>query len=438
MAVIILLASIVLLLLLITVLKFPAFIALIIASLFAGIADGMNLQTIISSIINGMGSTLGSVILLLGLGVMFGSLLTETGAIQRISATLIKYFGEKKVKIAMIITGFVVGIAMFYNAGFLILIPLVFSVASYTKQSVVYITIAMASALSVTHGFLPPHPAPTAIAVIFKADITKVLLYGFMVAVPAIFIAGFLFPEFIKKIKANPPQAFISSSQFEANELPSFALSFFIALIPFLLMAISAITSLCSSQNNSLINFTSFIGEPNIAMLIAVLCALIFLGLMYKRKMKMLIDKASTSLNAVTMLILIIAAGGAFKQILVDSGTATTIANYFQHSTLSPLFLGWLVATVLRISVGSATVAGLTAAGIVAPLILVSHVNPALMVLSVGAGSLMCSHVNDTGFWMFKEYLGLSVGDTFRTWSVMETIIGIVGLIGVLILHLFV
>jgi Gnt-I system high-affinity gluconate transporter/Gnt-II system L-idonate transporter len=312
---------------------------------------------------------------------------------------------------------------------------LVFSVSVYTKQPVVYLGIAITSALSVTHGFLPPHPGPTAIANIFKADIGKTLTYGLIVALPALTFAGLIFPEFIKKIKANPPKEMFASKHFLEEELPSFGISFFCALVPVLLMGFATIIDFLLPSTSRFVIILKFIGDPGVSMLIALLVALITLGISRGIKMKPLMEKASTALQAITTILLLIAAGGAFKQILIDSGTGNVIANYFSHSSLSPLFLGWLIASLIRIALGSATVAGLTAAGIVQPLIAAMHVRPELMVLSIGAGSLMCSHVNDTGFWMFKEYFGLSLGDTFRTWTIMETIVGITGLIGVLVLN---
>lgn len=432
MSILILLSGIILLLLLITLVKLNAYISLILAALFVGFANGMDLQKIITSITNGIGNTLGSLILVLGFGVMLGGLLTGTGAAQKISAGLIQFFGEKQAKLAMVITGFAVGIALFYNAGFIVLVPLVFSVAATSRQPLVYLTVAMASALSITHGFLPPHPGPTAIAIIFGASMGKTLLYGLIIAVPAVLAAGIIFPEFLKKIKASPPEGMFQTHEHPQNGLPSFALSLFTALIPVLLMGFSTISQMLSPAANPVIKF---LGDPGIAMLIAVLAAIILLGLGRGIKMKTLMNSSAVSLNAVSMIIVLIAAGGAFKQVLIDSGTGTAISAYFQDSALSPLFLGWLIATVIRISVGSATVAGLTAAGIVQPLIGTMHVNPELMVISIGAGSLMCSHVNDTGFWMFKEYLGLSLADTFRSWTVMETIVGVIGLIGVLTLN---
>lgn len=438
MSLLILIASIFLLLVLIAGAKLNAFISLIIASFFVGLAKGMLFPDLINSLQQGIGSTLGSLLLIVAFGVILGNLLSDSGAAQRISSVMIQSFGINNIKWAMVITGFAVGISMFYNAGFIILIPMVFAVAKSTKQPIIYLGIAMASALSITHGFLPPHPGPTAIAVIFKADIGKTLLYGFLIAIPALVVSGIVFPEFIKKINANPPKGLFESKTFAEDEMPSFGISFLTALIPVLLMALATLSELTLAETSSLRQMLGFIGNPTTSMLIAVLFALVFLGIKRGQKMQTLMDQSGTALGSVTMIVLIIAAGGAFKQVLIDSGIGSDLAVFFEASTLSPLVLGWLIATIIRIALGSATVAGLTAAGIVQPLVVSSGISPELMVLSIGAGSLMCSHVNDTGFWMFKEYFGISLKDTFRTWTVMETIIGVMGLIGVLVLNVFI
>jgi gluconate transporter len=438
MSLLILFASIVLLLLLISGAKINAFIALIITSFFVGIFKGMPFQDLINSIQTGVGSTLGSLILIISFGVILGNILSDSGAAQRISSVMIRSFGEKHIKWALIITGFSVGISMFYNAGFIILIPMVFAVAKSTKQQIIYLGIAMASALSITHGFLPPHPGPTAIAVIFKANIGKTLLYGLLVAIPALLMAGIVFPEFIKKINSFPPNGLFESKTFTEAEMPSFKISILTAIVPVFLMATATFSELVLPEESELRAILLFIGSPTTAMLVAVLFAVFTLGIFRGRKMQDIMDKSGTALSAATMIILIIGSGGAFKQVLIDSGIGTDLSQVFEKSSLSPLFLGWLIATIIRIALGSATVAGLTAAGIVQPLIATTGVSPELMVLSIGAGSLMCSHVNDTGFWMFKEYFGISVSDTFKTWTVMETIIGVMGLIGVLILNIWI
>lgn len=438
MSILLLIASIVLLLVLISAVKLNAFLSLILASLFVGITKGMFFPDIINSVQEGIGSTLGSLIFIIALGVILGNILSDSGAAQRISVKMIDSFGIKNIKWALLITGFAVGISMFYNAGFIILIPMVFAVAKNTKQPIIYIGVAMASALSITHGFLPPHPGPTAIAVIFKADIGKTLLYGLIVAIPTLIMAGIVFPEFIKKIVANPPKGLFENRTFTETEMPAFGISILTALVPVILMALATLSELVLPEESSLRHLLGFIGNPTTSMLIAVLFAIFILGINRGQKMQDIMTKSSTALSSATMIIMIIGAGGAFKQVLIDSGIGTDLAAFFEQSTLSPLLLGWLIATIIRIALGSATVAGLTAAGIVQPLVASSGISPELMVLSIGAGSLMCSHVNDTGFWMFKEYFGISVVDTFKTWTAMETIIGIMGLVGVLVLNLFV
>ena len=439
MSIILLVGSIAFLLFLIAVVRLNAFVALTITAFLVGILKGMALAKVIESVQKGIGSTLGSLVLIIGFGVMLGSILAESGAAQQISSSLIRIFGAKRAKWALVITSFTVGLAMFYNAGFVILIPLAFSIAAATGLPLVYLGLAMASGLSVTHGFLPPHPGPTAIAVLFKADIGKTLIYGIAIAIPAIILSGVIFPEFVKKIIANPPEGLVVIKNLPENELPSFPLSMGIALSPVLLMAAATIGEFVMPEGSFSLQILKFVGDASVSMLISFGLAVIFLGVLRGQKMADITEKTATSLTATTMILMIVAAGGAFKQVLQDSGIGGDITLIFKDLSLSPLFLGWLVATVIRITIGSATVAGLTAAGIVQPMLsdpaVAATISPELMVLSVGAGSLMCSHVNDTGFWMFKEYFGLSLKDTFKTWTVMETIVGIVGLIGVLTLN---
>jgi len=435
-SIIILLCGLALLLFLIIGLQFNAFIALIVVTIFVGLGVGMDLISVLKSLQKGMGDTLGSLAMVLGFGVMLGKILSETGAIQRISSGMINSFGVKNIKLALVLTGFVVGIAMFYNAGFVVLIPLVFTVAAQTNLPLIYIGIPMASALSVTHGFLPPHPGPSSIAVLFHADIGKVLIYGVIVAIPTLFVAGLLFPNFLKKIPSSPPTGIFSTKIFTNEEMPSFVLSLIVALIPVLLMAAGSAADFIFQENSQFKMIFHFIGDPGIALLIAVVGAVFLLK--KNQSMEYLMKQMSESVGSIALIFLIIGAGGAFKQVLIDTGLGKEIALGFKNSNISPLFLGWLIALLIRVALGSATVAGLTAAGIVQPMLSTLNVNPELMVLSIGAGSLMCSHVNDTGFWMFKEYFGLTVKDTFKSWTIMETIVGISGLIGVLLLNIFV
>ena len=437
MPLLIVIIGILLLFLLIARFKLNAFITFIIISLFVGIAEGMELQSVVTSIQNGIGNTLGFLILILGLGAMLGKLVADSGAAQRITSRLVDKFGVKNIQWAVVLTGFIVGIPMFYSVGFVILVPLVFTVAAATGLPLLYVGIPMLASLSVTHGYLPPHPAPTAITVMFDADMGKTLVYGLIVAIPAIIVGGPMFARTIKNIKATPLKEFVNPRILEDHEMPGMTISIFTALLPIILIAIATLIELFVPEPFPGKEIVLFLGNPVIAMLISVLVAIYTLGLARGRKMTEVMNTVAESIKGITMVLLIIAGAGALKQVLVDSGVSDYIADMLKGSSLSPLLLAWFIATVIRVCVGSATVAGLTAAGIVLPLVSQTGVSPELMVLAIGSGSLMLSHVNDSGFWLFKEYFNLSVRDTLRTWTVMETTVGVMGLIGVMILNQF-
>jgi gluconate transporter len=431
-------AAVGMLLLLMIPFRLNAFLALILVALGLGIAMGMPVKEVITSVQNGVGSTLGSIALILGFGAMLGSLVSESGAAQRITFGLIKSFGLRYIQWAVVITGFLVGLPMFYNAGFVLLIPLIFSIGAATGLPLLYIGIPMAAALSVTHGYLPPHPGPTSIAVLYKADIGLTLLYGIIVAVPAIILAGPVFTRFLKNYKASPPAGLVAARAFTEEEMPGFGISLFTAIFPVLLMAAGTLTELLLPETFPFRQALLFIGDPTIALLLSVLLAVYTLGLARGRKMDEIMRTLTTSITSIAMIMLIIGGGGALKQVLVDSGVGTYITTLVDTFNLSPLVLAWGIAAFLRVCLGSATVAAITTAGIVLPVIGATGVSPELMVLSTGAGSLMFSHVNDPGFWMFKEYFSLSITQTMATWSIMETIVSVVGLLGVLTLNLFI
>jgi Gnt-I system high-affinity gluconate transporter len=430
--------GIILLLVLIIVFKINAFISFIIVSILLGIAEGMEVPKVISSIQQGIGETLGLLVLILGFGAMLGKIVADSGAAQRIATKLTAVFGLKNIQWALVITGFVVGIPMFYNVGFVVLIPLVFTVAASTGLSLMYVGIPLLASLSVTHGFLPPHPSPTAIASMFGADIGKTMGYGIIISIPAIVIAGPLFGRVIKNIKATPIKEFVNPRILREDEMPGIWNSVLATLLPVLLIGSASISSLILPEGNKIRTVLGFIGDPVVAMLLSLLSAVYFLGLSRGRKMTEIMDSLGHSVGSITMVLLIIAGAGGFKQILVNSGVSDNIAGLLNKSSISPLLLAWMISALLRICVGSATVAGLTTAGILLPLAASGTVNKELLVLAIGAGSLMLSHVNDTGFWMFKEYFNLSVKDTFLTWSIMETLVSVIGLLGVLLMNLFI
>jgi Gnt-I system high-affinity gluconate transporter len=435
MPLLIVIIGIILLILLITVVKLDTFISFVVISLAVGLAEGMKPGALVASVETGIGSTLGSLVMILGFGAMLGKLVADSGAAQRISSSLIKLFGIRYIQWALVITGFIVGVPMFYNVGFVIMVPLIFTVANATGLPLLYVGIPMLASLSVTHGFLPPHPSPSAIAVMFKADIGKTLIYGIIIAIPVIILAGPVFSRTLKKIKATPLKEFVNPNVLTEEEMPGVAISILSAVLPVLLIILSTIVNLFPLKDTIAGKVISFTGTPAIALLISVLVASFTLGMRRGRSMKDISDMIARSVTSITMVLLIIAGAGIFKQVLTDSGVSQYIAGWLKGSDLSPLFLGWLIAAVIRVCVGSATVAGLTAAGIILPVVSGGTVNAELMVLSIGAGSLMLSHVNDVGFWMYKEYFTLSVKDTFLTWTIMETIVGVSGLLGVLLLN---
>ena len=430
--------GILLLFFLIVICRLNAFIAFIIVAIGIGIGQGMPLDALISSVEKGIGNTLGFLVMILGLGAMLGKLVAESGAAQQITNGLIRIFGVKNTKAAVMLTGFIVGVTMFYSVGFVILVPLVFTVASATGLSLIGVGLPMLAALSVTHGFLPPHPAPSALSVMFDADLGKTLLYGIILAIPAILISGPLLTRFLPKVEAKPLKEFMASKTFDVSELPSLTNSLLTALLPVLLIGFATIISSFLNVNSTLYDLVNFIGNPVIALLLTLLIGTYTLGVARGKSMDDIMKIYATAASGITMVLLIISGAGALKQILIDSGVSQYIGGLLQITSLSPLLIGWIIATLIRFSVGSATVAGLTTAGIVLPLVQTTDVSPELMVLAIGSGSLMLSHVNDSGFWLFKEYFNLSVKETLSTWTVMETSIGISGLVGVLFLNQFI
>lgn len=437
MTLLIVIAGILLLFALIAGLKLNSFLSFIIVCLFVGLLQGMEPLAIVASIQKGIGSTLGFLVLILGLGAMLGKLVADSGAAQRITTKLVDTFGIKYVQWAVVLTGFIVGIPMFYSVGFVILVPLVFTVAATTRLPLLYVGLPMLTSLSVTHGYLPPHPAPTAIATMFEADFGKTLLYGLIVAIPAIIVGGPLFARTLKNIEAKPLAKFYNPQVLQDHEMPKTGISLFTALFPIILIFI-AIAAEQFLAAGTLRTVLVFLGNPVMAMLLAVLLAIYTLGLRQGKKMKEVMDTVVEGVVGITMILLVIGGAGALKQILIDSGVSDYIAGLLENSNFSPIILAWLIATAIRVCVGSATVAGLTAAGIVLPLASTAGVSAELLVLAIGSGSLMLSHVNDSGFWLFKEYFNLSVKQTLRTWTVMETLVGIMGLLGTLVLNQFI
>lgn len=431
--------GVLMLLILMLPLRVNGFIALILVALSVGVLEGMPVMEVIKSIKNGVGGTLGSLALIMGFGAMLGKLLADCGGAQRIATTLIATFGDKKIQWAVTLTGFIVGFALFYEVGFVLLLPLILTIAATLGISPLYIGIPMAAALSVTHGFLPPHPGPTAIAQIFKADMGKTLLYGTIIGIPTVILAGPILTKlpFIRAINHPVEEGLYNTKTFTEQQMPSFRVSLITALIPVILMSIRAISEMTLNNGHWLLPYVEFFGDPVIATLISVLIAIFTFGLLRGRSMSDINASLVDSIKIIAMMLLIIGGGGAFKQVLVDSGVKVYIEQIMHGSTISPIVMAWLIAALLRLALGSATVAALTAGGIVFPLISSTGVSPELMVIATGAGSVVFSHVNDPGFWLFKEYFNLSITETLKSWSLLETVISVSGLIGCLIINLF-
>lgn len=430
--------SIIILILLITWARVNAFLAFLIVSIAAGIALGLPPDKIMGSVQKGIGDTLGSLVIIILLGAMLGKIIAESGAAQQIAAALMNAFGKKYMNWALMVAGFIIGIPLFYGVGFVLMVPLIFSVVYRYKLPAVYTGLPMLAALSVTHGFLPPHPSPAALVQQLNAEMGLTLLYGLIVAVPVIIIAGPVFSLSLKKIASTPLETF-RPKEIDNKNLPGIASSLITSLLPVVLLILTTCLQYFLPGNSSSVKaIITFAGDASFVMLVSVFVATYTLGIALGKSMKQVMSIYTEAVKDVAMILLIIAGAGALKQVLTDTGVSTQIAATLQTWPFNPLLLGWMMAAVIRIAVGSATVAGLTTAGIIAPLVATTQVNPSLMVLSVGAGSLMFSHVNDAGFWMFKEYFNLSIKNTFRTWTVMESIVSITGLIMVLLLSIII
>ncbi len=454
------------LLILIGKFKFHAFLALLITSFVVGLLSSMNLIDILDSVLKGVGDTMGKVLLILAFGAMLGKILEESGAAHTIAFRMIDLMGLKNIQYALLITGFFVGLPMMYNASFLVLIPLIFTFAVITRLPLLWLALPLLSSLSVTHCFLPPHPAPTYVSFIYEADVNKVLLYGLIPMVPCCLIGGVWFSRFFKEMKLSPPEELFKERHFEKSELPGMGISILCAVTPIILMLLGALTDLfvgtppvkavltklgveniagfysqlltqhglSSSASNifaMLLTFFKFLSDANVALFTAVLVAIFTLGLRKGKSMDDVMTIATKSIGAISMIMLIIAAGGGFSQVLKDSNVIEYIRSVSDSFHMNPYLMAFLVASIFRLAIGSATVATLTTAPIMFPIVQQTGASPELMVLATGAGSVMWSHFNDSGFWMFKEFFGLSVKQTFQTWSLMESTIGVVGILTV-------
>ncbi|WP_330502569.1 gluconate:H+ symporter [Peribacillus frigoritolerans] len=418
--------------------KWHAFISLTVASLFLAIFSGLPMDKIVGAYETGVGAVLGHLIGILALGTILGKMMSDSGAGMQVADFFINKFGVKNLPWAMLLSGFIIGIPVFFEVGLVILLPLVISIRKSTKVNILLIGIPVLAGLSIVHGLVPPHPGAMTAIGIYNANMGQVLLYSLIIAFPTAVIAGPLFAKWIHKrvIPVGEPE--LIRVETKSSGLPGTGVSFFIILLPVLLMVLTVVAPYLP-LTGSIEKFLLFIGSPVIALLISCFAAYYFLG--YRQGMdKSLIKKLTEEcLLPLASIILIIGAGGGFKQILIDSSVGTAIASMSEEISLSPIVLAFLVAGLIRIATGSATVALTTAAGIVSPVVAnMTGVNLELLVIATGAGSLMFSHVNDAGFWLVKEYMGLTVKETFKTWTVMETLLSFVAFGLVLIFDIFI
>lgn len=446
MPLIILALGIVLLLVLMLVVKFDSFTSLIITALAVALAQGMPLvgddktPGIMDTLEDGVGSMSDTMLIVL-FGAMLGVLLADMGVAHRLSTTLMKKFGVGKAQIAIIIVAFLVGVVMFYEAAFVILIPIVFAIVRESRKPLLWLAVPMSVALSTMHSFLPPHPGPVAVAGVFGASVGRTLLIGLPIALVFGTLVALVWPRlsFVKNNKATIPEGLVTEKTFSEEEMPAFGNSLLLTVFPIILIGGASIIEMIAGERaQEAMKVVKFIGDAPVALLLGVIMAIAYFRVRRHIPMDPILDSCKGGFKSVAMIVFIICAGGAFKQVLVNGGISDYVAHITSGWHLSPIILAWAIAVLMRLSLGSASVAVMAASGIVLPMVQAGTVSPEIMVLAVTCGSIFCSHVNDPGFWMFKEYLNLSVVDTFKIRSTYTTVLSVLGLGGVLLMSLVV
>jgi gluconate:H+ symporter, GntP family len=431
------LCAVLALVVLIAKVKLHPFVVLVTVSLAMGAAAGMPLPAVVKAFQDGVGSSLGFIAIVVGLGTMLGKLMAESGGAARVARTLIGVFGEARVHWAIMFVAFIVGIPVFFQVGFVLLVPLVFTIARQTGTSLVKVGIPLVAGLSVVHGFVPPHPAAMLAVGAFKADVGRTILYALLVGLPTAALAGPVYGSWIAPKIALPdhnPMASQFSSD-DSRELPGFGITVFTILLPVVLMLAASTAEVTLDASSPLRNALAFVGNPIVSLLVALVFAHWSLGSARGFTRDQVLKFCNDCLAPTATILLVIGAGGGFNRVLIESGVGRAIADVAVGARISPILMAWTVATLIRVATGSATVAMTTAAGIVAPIaLLVPGTPPELLVLATGAGSLMLSHVNDAGFWLIKEFFNMTVAQTLRTWTVAETIVGVAGLVFTLLL----
>lgn len=441
--------AVALLIFLMTKLKLNGFISLLLVATLVGIWAAVTGQLTVGDepatiadiadiLEDGIGGQMSSTLVVVGLGAMIGRVMGDAGAARRIALRIVDVFGENGVQWAMVITSMLIGVTMFYEVAFVIIVPVAFTLARATKSNLLWVGLPMSITLSTMHSFLPPHPGPTAVAGMYEASVGMTLAYGLIMAIPVGTFVAMVWPRlaFVKKMNPEIPAGLISEDEIPDDKLPSMGVSLTVALFPVVFIAGAAIFDMVNDSDSALGDTINFLGSPAIALLMALLLAMYVFGPHMGRPMSAVAKSAAEAGKAMAMILLVIAAGGAFKSVLTAAGIGDYIAELTGTWAISPLILAWLIAAILRIALGSATVAVATAAGIAAPLVASAGVSPELMVLATTTGSIAFSHVNDPGFWMFKEYFNLSVTEAIKTRTTYTTVLSILGLIAVMLMSL--
>ncbi|WP_299541211.1 gluconate:H+ symporter [uncultured Streptomyces sp.] len=426
--------SVLVLLLLMTRLKVNGFAALLLVAVGVGVVQGIPLERIPDVLADGIGGQVGDTMLTIGLGAMVGRVMGDSGAAQRIAGSLLAAFGPRGVQAAMVVTSMLIGVTMFYEVAFIIIVPIAFTLVRVTGSKLLWVGLPMSVALSTMHSFLPPHPGPTSVAATFHASIGLTLLYGLFIAVPVGALVALTWPRlpFVRRLDPAIPQGLVTEREFTDEEMPGLGWSLLVALFPVVLIAGAAVTEMADSDDTPLLHLVAFVGSAPIALLLTLALAVWAFGPRTGRSLDDVAASCASAARAMAMILLVIGAGGAFKNVLVEGGTSDYIKDLTTGWAVSPLLLAWLVAAVLRVALGSATVAVVTASGVVLPLLAGSGAHAEMMVLAVSCGSIAFSHVNDPGFWLFKEYFNLSVTDAIKVRTSYTTVVAVLGLGGVL------
>ncbi|MFF3162188.1 gluconate:H+ symporter [Streptomyces sp. NPDC003273] len=426
--------SVLVLLFLMTRLKLNGFAALLLVAVGVALVQGIPVAGIPDVLAEGVGGQIGDTMLTIGLGAMIGRVMGDSGAAQRIADRLLDAFGPRWVQVAMVVTSMLIGVTMFYEVAFIIIVPIAFTLVRVTRANLLWVGLPMSIALSTMHSFLPPHPGPTAVAATFHASVGHTLFYGLFIAVPAGALIALVWPRlpFVRAMNPSVPHGLVAEREFTDEEMPGLGWSLSVALFPVVLIAGAAVVDMVTSGESPVLHTVAFIGSAPIALLLTLALAAWAFGPRIGRSMAEVSASCGSAAQAMAMILLVIGAGGAFKNVLVEGGISDYIKDVTESWPVSPIVLAWLIAVILRVALGSATVAVVTASGVVLPLLAGSGTHPEMMVLAVSCGSIAFSHVNDPGFWLFKEYFNLSVLDAIKVRTTYTTVLAVLGLGGVL------